>query len=989
VKARPERELQTRRTRWAEEQYDGEAKWLAVFISHVRRSFCEEKTAKVIPYPDKSIGWKPNLSLPANEKTLPRIHLIGTLIIVVLLTLGLGGWLSWQQLGKERANLQRLETLLTEQLHERLRVEMDSAVSFVEFTRLRTEEVLRRSLVAQVDAAYQIVEAIHAREVSRRPPEEIRQLIVEALRPVRFYDGRGYYFIDDMQGRFILLPTAPQFEGKINLENADDKGTKIMRSLIDAARKPRGEGFASYRWYRPDTPDKMADKLAYVRHFAPYDWFIGTGDYLYEWEELQKNEALARLRHQHFGNNGYLAVMLPDGRGLVSPAIPEIEGRPLPALTEQQRDAVQRILAAATPTGAFVHYEWLHPKTGKLAPKTALVRTIAPWNWVLIATVYDDDLKSMVAEQLKQRQGIDADTWGDLLLGLLAALLLGIGGSLLFSRWSRRLFLEYHQRNVQQQQALRQSENKLNSILDSVEAYIFIKGRDYNYLYANRKVCEYFGRPVEQIVGHGDTVFFDAETAHILGRNDQRVLENGEKVVEEELNRLADGQIDTAFLSIKIPLFDDNGEIYALCGIATDITERKRNEVELERYRHDLEALVESRTGELAQAKDAAEAASRAKSAFLANMSHEIRTPMNAIIGLTHLLKREDPDPGRQQRLTKIIDAAQHLLGIINSILDLSKIEAGRLVLEQVDFSPQELLTRVFGLLEERATMKGLHLQRRIADDVPMQLRGDVLRIEQALVNFIANAIKFSERGEIRVGIDRLPDLGDRICLRLSVEDQGIGLTPEEQSRLFAAFVQADVSTTRKYGGSGLGLVINRHLARLMDGDVGVDSQPGSGSRFWMTLCVDPVTPEPAAPSVSGGRPAPEVQIASAHGGKWVLLVEDEPISREVAVELLELAGLAVDTAENGEQAVHKAATGDYAVILMDMQMPVMGGLDATRAIRQLPNGQQVPILAMTANAFNEDKAACLAAGMNDHVGKPVDPDVLYGVLLHWLAKSP
>jgi PAS domain S-box-containing protein len=929
------------------------------------------------------------LSLPANEKTLPRIHLIGTLIIVILLTLGLGAWLSWQQLGKERANLQRIEALLTEQIQARLQVEMDSAASFVEFTRQRTAEVLRRSLVAQVDAAYQIVEAIHAREAARRPAAEVRQLIVEALRPVRFYDGRGYYFIDDMQGRFILLPTAPHFEGKINLENADDKGTKIMRSLIDAARKPRGEGFASYRWYRPDTPDTMADKLAYVRYFAPYDWLIGTGDYLYEWEELQKVEALARLRHQVFGNNGYVAVMLPDGRGLVSPTIPEIEGRPLSALSEQQQGAIQRILAAATPAGAFVKYEWLHPVTGKLAPKTALVRTIAPWNWVLIATVYDDDLKATVDEQLQRRQGIDADTWGDLLLGLLAALLLGIASSWLFSRWSGRLFLEYHQRNVLQQQALRQSEDKLNSILDSVEAYIFIKGRDYAYLYANRKVCEYFGHSAEQIVGHGDEAFFDAASARKLRENDQRVLEDGERVVEEEVNRLANGEIDTAFLSIKIPLFDENGKIYALCGISTDITERKQNELELERYRHDLEALVESRTAELAQARDAAESASRAKSAFLANMSHEIRTPMNAIIGLTHLLRREDPDTGRQQRLTKIIDAAQHLLGIINGILDLSKIEAGRLQLEQVDFSPQELLTRVFGLLDERATAKGLHLQRRIADDVPAQLRGDVLRIEQALVNFIANAIKFSEHGEIRVGIERLPDVGDRICLRLTVEDQGIGLTPEEQSRLFAAFVQADVSTTRKYGGSGLGLVINRHLAHLMDGDIGVDSQPGAGSRFWMTLCVDPVV-QVAGLSSPGteGLPAPEVQIALAHGGKRVLLVEDEPVSREVAIELLELAGLVVESAENGEEAVHKAAVGDYAVILMDMQMPVMSGIEATRAIRRLPNGRQVPILAMTANAFNEDKIACLEAGMNDHIGKPVDPDVLYGVLLDWLARS-
>ncbi|MDG4596956.1 MAG: PhnD/SsuA/transferrin family substrate-binding protein [Candidatus Contendobacter sp.] len=436
---------------------------------------------------------------------------------------------------------------------------------------------------------------------------------------------------------------------------------------------------------------------------------------------------------------------------------------------------------------------------------------------------------------------------------------------------------------------------------------------------------------------------------------------------------------------ITAPLFEDS-EIVGTVTAFQDITQRKRIEQELDRYRHRLEDLVLSRTADLAEAKDAAEAANRAKSVFLANMSHEIRTPMNAIIGLTHLLRRADPTPEQADRLDKINDAAQHLLRILNDILDLSKIEAGRLTLEETEFSLARVLDHTLSLLGERAAAKGLRLVSVIAAAVPARLRGDPLRLGLILLNFVSNAIKFSERGQITLRVRIETEDEQSVLLRLEVADQGIGLTPEQQARLFQAFVQADDSTTRQYGGTGLGLAIAKRLANLMGGEVGVESQAGVGSTFWLTARLGRVAESPASADVVDAELASADQIlAQRYRGARLLLVEDDPINQEVAVDLLRAVGLTVDVADNGLIAVEKVRAGAYALVLMDMQMPVMDGLAATQAIRQLPDAATLPILAMTASAFDTDRQRCLDVGMNDYVRKPVEPNQLYTTLLRWL----
>ena len=435
----------------------------------------------------------------------------------------------------------------------------------------------------------------------------------------------------------------------------------------------------------------------------------------------------------------------------------------------------------------------------------------------------------------------------------------------------------------------------------------------------------------------------------------------------------------------------DEGKPLRMIGTYADITKRMRNEVELKQHRHHLEALVQERTVALSLAKDAAEAASRAKSTFLSNMSHELRTPMNAIMGMTGIALRHAEDPKLRDQLGKIDHASQHLLAVINDILDISKIEAERLTLENRNFTLGEVLENLMHLISHKVEEKRLKLRIDLSPDVArLTLRGDPLRLGQILLNLTANAVKFTEAGTITLRADLAEESPTDVLLRFEVQDTGIGISPEDHKRLFTAFEQADGSMTRKYGGTGLGLAISKRLAKLMGGDIGVDSQPGVGSTFWITVRLGKAPTVngtvPPAPTLSR-QPADE-RLLDEFAGTRILLAEDEPINQEVSRGLLEDVGLAVDLAEDGVQAVEMAKQNRYALILMDMQMPHLNGVDATRAIRALPGYAETPILAMTANAFDEDRQVCIEAGMNDHIGKPVDPDKLFETLLKWLGQA-
>lgn len=657
--------------------------------------------------------------------------------------------------------------------------------------------------------------------------------------------------------------------------------------------------------------------------------------------------------------------------------------------------------------------------------------------------------------------------------------------------------------------ALRESERRLSMILENAPIGMAIHDNDRRLLMVNNALCDMLGYTREALLSHQIDDFLHAEDRADSILAMQALLEqerNSHQVERRFLHK--DGSIRWMQLSASAEP-DEEGKVRRFIVQYEDVTERKIHLKQIEELNQELEQRVVE-----------AEQAGRAKSVFLANMSHEIRTPMNAIIGFAHLAERNTHDDKQRQLLKKIHDASQHLLQIINDILDISKIEAGKLSLEISDVVLEPLFQEVCSLVQLPAQEKGLELIVDLAPGLYRLLRGDPMRLRQALLNYMSNAVKFTPSGSIVLAARIVDETADDLLVRFEVRDSGIGVAEENIGRLFKAFEQVDSSTTRKYGGTGLGLAINQRLAQMMRGEVGVEQKPEGGSVFWMTarlgkihfssldspgrllrdgtlLVVDDLIDAARAhadilqglgmqtalaasgrealrmietadangaaydlilvdfrmPEMDGlefaqqlkslplkklpilvlvtaydtqdvrgeaqqagfsavlskplsfsslhdcvasllaprqsqwkkMKPAPADALPAELRGVQILLAEDNASNQEAICAILHELGVLVDIANNGEEAVAMAAAKPYALVLMDMQMPVMDGLSATRLIRALPDRAEVPIIAVSANAFAEDRQNCLAAGMNDHIGKPVEPDDLLRKLLEWL----
>jgi len=554
--------------------------------------------------------------------------------------------------------------------------------------------------------------------------------------------------------------------------------------------------------------------------------------------------------------------------------------------------------------------------------------------------------------------------------------------------------IERKRAELKLQEAQKSIRNIINSSLDMIIA-----------VDAGRRITEFnsaaestLGYRREEIIGkHSSILFADAHEDLAI----QGDLKQSGRFTGEVTNRRKDGTTFPSFISSS-SMHDDLGNVIGYMGVSRDITEQKRAEEELNQAKDAAETLnreLMASNNLLAAAienarkmAEIADLANRAKSDFLANMSHEIRTPMNAILGMSELLSERTLGDEEQEFVRIIRTAGESLLDLINDILDLSKIEAGQLDLELVDFDLTGITGGVVDMFSKKARDKGLELHRSIAADEPVYVNGDPVRLRQILINLMGNAIKFTSTGkvEVRVSVDGSIDVSDygdgnasddeRVRLLFEVIDTGIGIPPEKQETIFDSFSQADSSTTRQFGGTGLGLTISKRLVYMMDGDISVSSQPGRGSTFSFTACCG-IREKP--PEVAPGRKAAAALVPSPGDEVTplsILLVEDSIDNRKLIQFYLKQTTHSVDVAENGEIAVEKFTAGRYDLVLMDMQMPVMDGYTATRNIRQWEDtsgAPRTPIVALTASALEGDREKSLAAGCDDHLTKPIKKKML------------
>ncbi len=789
-----------------------------------------------------------------SEKNIGKLIILNSSLVALLMWLGIVAHTFWDSEINLKMELIHMED---DYIRNKKNSVRESVLDFIRSMDIRHKAInatLRGSLKDEVEQIYSIAFHLYERNKGNMDKEALEKLILETIRPIRFNNGRNYFFIRSMSGITKLWPPDPTLEGKNIYHNSNENRLQVFNSMFATARH-HGSGFNEYLWPKADgEKNKLYKKIAYIKYFPPFDWYIGAGDYIIEGERDTQQHVI-NIINQHAGrtDNEYMFILdlrnMKGGEEFASMLINPNQPNPLNDLLRDDYQYPQgekfreEFLTGLKEHGeVFVKYRDQKSGTNEIRSKMSYFKLYPKWSWIIARGFYFDDLTTKIDRIKEQHKKL----YGEKMLisiAIFCFILLGsLCISLLFSHKVRTLFFSYRQR-------------------------------------------------------------------------------------------------------------------------------------------------LEKSNRELTKAMDKAHSATIAKSEFLANMSHEIRTPMNGIMNLSELALETDLSEKQADYMKKILFSAKNLLEIINDILDFSKIEAGMLNIEKIYFDLPDLFDKLMLMFTEHCLQKNIKLHFSIPSDLPKNVIGDPMRLYQVLSNLIGNAIKFTEFGEIIIRATVLQQKKERAVIQFSVSDTGIGIAEEKIALLFESFTQADSSTARKYGGTGLGLTICKRLVALMGGKLAVESEIGSGSVFSFSLNFALIGQEKQNDG-SGGTSETAAAMASIRYA-YILLVEDNVINQQVAQEILAKANLHVETVNNGKEAVEAVASRNFDAVLMDIQMPVMDGYEATVKIRQELKKMDLPILAMTAHAVSEERDKCFRLGMNDHIAKPINRNNLFITLSKWIGEKP